>query len=250
MLDSVDSHPSKEQLDGLMRGTLPPQERRRIVRHLLGGCEECRDATASFWPFQIAGTRPEKEERTPFEGSPELDASLERVLERVKKRQSELFVEREQAPRLWLELERVASSQRKLLLTNGTKFHTWAFCELLLDRAHDAGFEDAKRAIELAELAVVVAERVDTEAVGKRLARDLMGRSWAVLGNARRIAGNLTGAEEALAVAGEWLTGGTGDPLEEGRWLDLLASLRGAQREFDKAIRLQDRAAGLYRRIG
>ncbi len=250
MPDPSDSHLSQTEIQGLMNGDLSPKERRRAVRHLLGGCETCRQATSSFWPFSIAGGSTEEGDEKPISGGLELDASLERVLKRVKERQAELFIEREQAPRLWLELDKVAPTRRKLLLTNGEKFHTWAFCELMLERAHAAGFEDAKVAVELAEQAIIIAERVDSGTVGERLARDLLGRSWAALGNARRIAGNLSEAEEALAIAGEWLGAGTGDPLEEGRWLALLAALRNAQRELEKALRLYNRAAGLYRRIG
>lgn len=250
MPDFLDSHPSREQLDGLAHGTLPPKQRRRVVRHLLSGCKQCKEASAASWPFSVARDESLPEGREAEEGNPELDASLQRVLERVKKRQAELFLEREQAPRLWRELDSVEPSRRRLLLTNGERFHTLALCDYVLDRAHEAGFEDEKLAITLAEQAIVIAERVDPEVIGKRLARDLLGRSWAVLGNAKRIAGDLAGAEEALAIGGEWLAAGTGDPLEEARWLDLLASLRGAQREFSKALHLQNRAAGIYRRIG
>jgi hypothetical protein len=42
-------HPSIEHLDGFMRGELTAAERRRIVRHLLTGCADCKRVTGHLW---------------------------------------------------------------------------------------------------------------------------------------------------------------------------------------------------------
>ena len=53
---------------------------------------------------------------------------------------------------------------------------SWADCELLADKSEEAAADDADRALELAELALWVAERVPGEAV--RL--QCQGWSWAI----------------------------------------------------------------------
>jgi tetratricopeptide (TPR) repeat protein len=54
-------------------------------------------------------------------------------------------------------------------------------------------------------------------------------------------------ADQAMERAEQSLAGGTGDPVERARLLDLKASLRKDQRRFAEAARLLDRAIALYR---
>ena len=44
-----DYHPSPDLLKRFLSGTLPPEERRRVVRHLLRGCPSCRKVTRELW---------------------------------------------------------------------------------------------------------------------------------------------------------------------------------------------------------
>lgn len=43
------SHPTSEQLERFVLGTTGAEENRAIVRHLLGGCPECRKVTRALW---------------------------------------------------------------------------------------------------------------------------------------------------------------------------------------------------------
>lgn len=58
-------HPTREELEGLIRGELPKKEARRVVRHLLTRCRECVSVTREIW---FRGDRP-----------PGFDASVRRL---------------------------------------------------------------------------------------------------------------------------------------------------------------------------
>ena len=78
------------------------------------------------------------------------------------------------------------------------------------------------------------------------MVQDLQARAWAYLGNARRIAFDLAGAEEALARAERLAESGSADPLEEARILDLRASLLSDQGHFEQAAELLDVVVDIY----
>lgn len=42
-------HPDPSQLESFVRGGLPRPEARRVVRHLLRGCDECRRVVRQVW---------------------------------------------------------------------------------------------------------------------------------------------------------------------------------------------------------
>jgi len=56
--DSQASHPARAELERFMRGEMPPEESRAIVRHLLTGCLECRQVTGRLWSFGAAKPSP------------------------------------------------------------------------------------------------------------------------------------------------------------------------------------------------
>jgi tetratricopeptide (TPR) repeat protein len=79
---------------------------------------------------------------------------------------------------------------------------------------------------------------------------DLQARAWAYLGNARRIAFDLEGAEAALARAERLVEEGSADPLEEARILDLRASLLSDQGRFEQAAELLEVVIDIYGDLG
>ena len=46
---SVDLHPQRRELDLFVDGRLAAPDNRRVVRHLLAGCEVCRKIAADIW---------------------------------------------------------------------------------------------------------------------------------------------------------------------------------------------------------
>lgn len=149
---------------------------------------------------------------------------------------------RREAGKLWAALKARPARERRALVESAREYQSWALCERLCAESERAAAADARRAVELAELAVRVAVRVPGEESWRSR---LQGYAWAHLGNARRVASDLPGAEEAFGKARPlWEAGAAGDPglLSEGQVLDLEASLRRAQGGFDEALGLHDRA--------
>src|SRR6185295_17254318 len=105
-----------------------------------------------------------------------------------------------------------------------------------------AAADNADRAVELAELAVLIADL----APGAETWRwRLQGYAAAHLGNARRVRGDLPGAEEAFSRGLKlWEAGAPGDPglLSETQVLSLEASLRTSQDRLPEAAAVLDRA--------
>jgi tetratricopeptide (TPR) repeat protein len=101
-----------------------------------------------------------------------------------------------------------------------------------------------------ATLAVVLAERLDPDFRGSAPLADLQACALAELGNARRIADDLAGAESDLSRAVVRAQEGTGDPLFLARLMDFTASLYTDQRRFDEARLLLDAVYAIYERAG
>ncbi|MBW8876162.1 MAG: helix-turn-helix transcriptional regulator [Acidobacteria bacterium] len=149
---------------------------------------------------------------------------------------------RQEVEALWERLRRHPPRDRRVLVESAVEFQTWALCERLCAESEKAAAADANRALELADLALRVAVLVPGEA-GWRCR--VQSYAWAHVGNARRVSGNLPGADEAFArfrklwEAGDQCDGGL---LADWRVYDMEASLRREQRRFPEALELLNRA--------
>jgi len=170
------------------------------------------------------------------------------VLERVR---STLEQERAEAPALCAELLELPPEAAGERLRQEARFHTWGVCELLLamsaEPAMAAGPEGAAH---LAALALAGAERLDPVRHAAPVVADLKARTWAALGEARRQAADLPGAEEALRAGASCLAHGTGDLLVEARLLEFEAAVRRGQGRDGEAAALLKLAAARYRETG
>lgn len=109
---------------------------------------------------------------------------------------------------------------------------------------------DPAEAIESARWATRVGRRLDAEQFGRQGLADLRCRAWAILGNAYRVADNLSAAEFAFTEAFNHHAAGSRDELLLARLTDFQASLRADQRRFAEAVELLDRVIAIYRRCG
>ena len=174
------------------------------------------------------------------------DAAFEGLAGSVDRQVSQLLQEVDGAAALLLEVLGTPEPDRRVLLENGVRFHSLQLCKLLEARSREAGFEDPARAVRLAELAVLAAERLDETHYGTALVEDARASAWAYLGNALRIASDHRQAEEALQSAREHNNQG-GDAYTEALILSFEASLRNAQGKYDSAAKLLDDAIAIYR---
>jgi transcriptional regulator with XRE-family HTH domain len=161
------------------------------------------------------------------------------ALELVRTRRAEAA--RMDADRLSRLLAACSAGEQKLLVERSRDFQTWALSAHLCMESERAAADDPPRAAHLAGLALRIAELAPGEPAWRSR---LQGYSWAFIGNGRRVAGDLRGAEAAFATAWKlWHAGGGAGPvLAEWRLLDLEASLRRDLRHFPDALELLDRA--------
>jgi transcriptional regulator with XRE-family HTH domain len=176
-----------------------------------------------------------------------LTEDFTRSLMRLLTSQGQALEARQQARSLWEGLKRRDPEQRRVLVEKVAKLRNWALSELLCEESIKAAGDSADRALELANLALRVAERIPGDEAWRQR---VQGYAWAHVGNARRVKGDLPSADEAFGRFQKlWSAGAVGDSglLNEARVLGLEASLRRAQRRFEESLRLIDRALGLDR---
>src|SRR4051812_3785274 len=166
---------------------------------------------------------------------------------RGARRQRRAKAEREAAPRRLAELRQLAAAQRRQKVAAGRRFQTPAVCDLLIEESR--GTREPKAAAQWAVLAVEVAGALDVLMLGGSLVRSFQARAWGRLGDARRRAGDLAGAEEALTVAAKALADGA-DVLDRAELLELQARLLAEQDRLDDAEALLGRALLLFRTLG
>jgi len=197
--------------------------------HLLTVCPGCREAGGWLLELHQANALP------PIFGP--IDAALARS--------------RAEAPRLLAELTPLDPQDRLARLHADSRFVSWGLCELLVRRSCQTAAEQPSEANHLADLAVHVANMIPGgEPFEESWVDQLRSLALAGLGNARKVRGDLSGAEKSFEMADtcwEAGTAGSEDALGyEPVILDLKAPLRTAQRRFSEAIKLLDRAVALF----
>ena len=197
--------------------------------HLLAVCPRCRQVGGWLLDLHQAKALP------PIFGP--IDAALARL--------------RMEAPRLLEELLLLDPEQRLARLHADPRFVSWGLCELLVHEGRQTTPEKASEAAHLADLAVHVADMIPGgEPFEEQWVYQLRSLAWAALGNARKVQGDLSGAEKSFEMADSWWDAGTvgsEDALGyEPVLLVLKAPLRMAQRRFPEALHLLDQAVALY----
>jgi tetratricopeptide (TPR) repeat protein len=242
------SHPDRNALERFSHGATSEDEERWIEDHLRSGCAICQQEVDDLLRRTLgtALAEPGAGAGRDREGPAGDYLSWDGLFIQLEQRLAQVTVERGEAPALLAELLGHPPAERQILLRNRRCFRTLAVCELLIDTSFEAGFRDAGHSIELAELGLLLATLLDGDHYGHSVVQDLQARAWAYLGNARRIAFDLAGAEEALDQAERLAEGGSADPLEEARILDLRASLLGDQGRYEQAADLLDVVIDIY----
>jgi transcriptional regulator with XRE-family HTH domain len=149
---------------------------------------------------------------------------------------------RREAEELWASLKTATRQERRDLVALFPEFRSWALAVLVCEASIRAAADKAEVALELANLAMYIAERVPGEEGWRSR---VMGYASAHIANARRVANDLAGADKAFAQAWDlWRAGSPSDPelLEEWLLLALEASLRREERRFQEALDLLDQA--------
>lgn len=227
MYDPLNVHLTREDLERL------PAEMSEscalVLLHQIAVCPECNEVGGWVLDLYRSGHL-----RIPFSA---VDLALAKS--------------RAEAPALWAELQPYRFEDQYSSIRVQSRFLSWGLCELLCRESLRTGASDASRAVELAELAVLIADLLKEEEPSRlRWLFQLRSYTWAHVGNARRVLGDLRNSDEAFSISGPWWEAGEagiGDVLGyEPLILELQASLRIAQRRLPEALELLDRAYSIY----
>jgi len=236
-------HPNLEILTGRIQ--LLPGDQGRLLRHIQG-CPSCRRKLEEGRPTRqgegkVLSWRPSETVAS---------RAVDGVLEGFRSRAQAVARERAEASALLAELLGHREERREILVRNSRRFRSLALCGLLLHRSHEVSVDDPGQGERLASLALRLAGFLDEGWYGERVLADTRGRCWSLIGNARRIADNLPGAEEALLQAEDDLDRGTGDLTEKAQLLVYKAFLRQAQHRLDEAAALFRRTVSIFLSAG
>ena len=230
-----------DKTEHLLSHTPSRQDARHVVRQLLAGS---RLGPPLHGRPRRARWRPVEEEASPYdEAFQKTHQVLARVHERVRR-------ERRLAGVQWESLKGHPPARRLLMVRNDARLHHWGLYELLLALSRETGSRDAASAVDLAELALAVAERLSPTAYGGERLADFRTGALTALGDARRRAKDLAGARLAFSQARIHLEMGTGDLLEKADLLSGLVSLLCDLGEYEKAAQSLESAGALYRLLG
>jgi transcriptional regulator with XRE-family HTH domain len=118
--------------------------------------------------------------------------------------------DRAEAEALWSTLEGCTPAERRMLVEELDEYQPWALCERVAAESRAAAPTDPRKSMELAELALRIAELVPGDLAWRHR---LQGYAWAHVAKARVACNDRPGADEAVVRAKQlWEAGATGDP--------------------------------------
>lgn len=232
--------PDHKTLDRFARGAATAEETAEVVRWMLVSGAVNQATAASGLP--MPAVHPDGYDDALMGGSDFL-AGLRLADPPSRSNREARVVEVAAMPAAALEAQRNE-------LVDDAVLRDWTICHHLLDAVASAVLDDPVRAEALASVTVGIMERLQRLTPDDRVGVDFLVLGIASMANARRVRGDLAGAEHALLDATNRLEGGTGDPLIEARLLGIKVSQRRDQRRLTEARRLARRGARLARRVG
>jgi tetratricopeptide (TPR) repeat protein len=242
-----DNHPSPAELDRFLLGEMSPRQAAPILAHLIRGCEACKTHMEPLASVML-GTGTQNPEPSAQSGA-EYDFPLFKALATARRyaaSAAQVKIKEQQTPMdpVLLETASPAVSGR----SRGKR--DWARCEKLIEMCRALRHNDPETMVLTATLAVVLSERLNATPAQATALADLQASALAELGNAKRVADDLSGAESDLSHAVDRAAQGSGNPLFLAYLMDLTASLYSDQRRFDEAYRLLDAVYAIYEREG
>jgi tetratricopeptide (TPR) repeat protein len=224
-------------IERLARPETGREDRQEIVRQLLA--RAARNARETGAPAQL-----------PAPSTAEYDEAMSRAIERTRQTRERLAQERRDAGRLWHLLESHPPAHRRILIRNDRRFQTWGLYDCLRERFQTLLEREPQAALEAAELILAAAQGLSPAAYGAGSVHDFQGEALIALGTARRVAGDLAGAQTALDQAGAILAMGTGDLLEKAELESARAALLRDLGRPEEAEQAGRRAVRLSHRVG
>jgi len=237
-VSAKDDHLTHDLLLQFLNGQIPAQRFvERCYRHLRATCSVCREEFTMAWVAQRS--------RGGF------DLLVKSILGRTLVLSGELEGVRDVAEEELDALMQLPHHERRMAVAQTTgRLRNPFLVTRLLEECRKALPNDPHGALDLAELALDVAVRVDYRAYGAAFTYDLVAQALAHKGNCLRVAGDLARAGEALEAALQVFEQDKADDhLTRAEVYRFLASLRRDQRRFAEAELFIGEAIRAYRDI-
>jgi hypothetical protein len=172
------AHLDENEVERFIGGDLTPDDRRRVVRHLLTDCRPCRAKLASL--SEVLFRAEDLNEDARGVGSFSYDAALTRASTRARRYQSRYRKVRER-------LDQALNAGQVLHAEISPEFEAlrgWPRVEALLRLSFEERYRDPQRMLLLAFAARLAAEELDPGELGHGLVADFRARAWAEVGDA------------------------------------------------------------------
>ncbi len=236
-------HFQEENLSALVCKLLLLEDRKslKLLQHLLDSCDKCS---------LVAGSLTQREEsRCQDISSVDYQAMGSRLARRVTTWRGGLAKENSDAESLLEKLLSMPPERRQLLIRNSVNFGSWSLVTKLGEKSRRAVAQDHQQAVDLASLAVEVAQSLSSWKYDPRVTEDIKSQALANLANAYRVSNDHEKAEAYFAEAEACLIQGTGLESVRCEILELKATLRTDQRRFQEARALLRESSGFYREV-
>jgi tetratricopeptide (TPR) repeat protein len=206
-----------------------------VIGHLLTRCEPCLEHV--------------RRALTPADDELNYGAVMRRLGLSYLVASHRIDEERTQAAEHWQLLRLIDAGHRMQIVRQNGSFQYWALSERVLQEAKLIIKHDPIQAIDLTSLAVLITESLDPAEYDETLINDFRASALIAHANAKRLFGDLSGARAALEEAEEFLSQGTGDPLERTGHISTYASLLTDLGQLEDAERVLEDALMLARSI-
>ncbi len=237
MSDQDERHLDAIDVEDLLTRRLSNDRRRRVVGHLVGGCEACRARVRT----RLVAARAEV---SAYQAA--IDAAFAKSAVRIRGDLADLAA----GALLWSGLRDQPAGRRMMIVRNSRRYGTAGVLAALLRDYHEVFWRDPREGVEIAELGVAIAERLDGGSCHRARLADLQGEALAIAANAMRLASRHGEAAQLLLAAERLRCDGSGDLLLEGRLLTYQGSLWQTLAHCDEAAQAFGRAEQAYRKAG
>jgi tetratricopeptide (TPR) repeat protein len=256
----VEDHPTAEDFERFLQASPRPSNAQcnsLVVRHLLKECGVCRETLDELRGGRALLSRllevplPQTE---PGDSGPSRVYNYDWAFARTERAVAASLAHGGPArglPERLAELYRLPEGEQLRRVSLGGRFSDPDLVEVLIERSHAARYQSPKKMLHLSRLALLAGEACTIQASGgpEQLA-DLQAQAWGAYGNAQRVCGNVSEAEEALATAFKRYEAGSNSPRLKGLLLGQTSSLRTLQSRFAEAVQLAEEAENISRKLG
>lgn len=226
-------HLDEAMAAGLVANRLPGLERIRAVRHLLAGCEDCRQKVLRV--FKMSQWMPAEI----LEPLAEIGTALSTAT---------LDLDLINGETLWIEIERRKPKERLAFLRSSSKYQTYGAFRAGLAACRKLSQKRPAEAVEVAQLLLTLVELIVLPLRDPQpLRNDLRADAALALSQAHRSGGDFRAAESALDMAEAFLALGTEDEVDQAMFYVQKGGLLADLGLFNDSMATLDSAAALFR---